>query len=123
MAKEQKEGKESKEEVISVKKISKIELEELDRLHKIASQAPNRVIGTINLQKESRKNLLDYHAALSKKYDFNPYKIGIDRRTGDLRMLPQEVLDDNEKDRKKKEDAFQKLAKELSKTRKPEGGR
>lgn len=114
MAKE--EGKE-KEEVISIKKISKIELEELQRLHTIAAQAPNRVIGTINLQTESRKNLFDYHTALSKKYGFNPFYIGINRFTGDLQLLPAEVLQADEKERKKKSGAMNKLIKQLAKTR------
>jgi hypothetical protein len=87
--------------------ISKIELDELKRLHIIADQAPNKVIGTVNLQVDARKNLLDYHTALSKKYKFNPYKVGVNRHTGQLQDIPEEVRDPKRaKWRKQKEQQY-----------------
>lgn len=102
----EKEGQ-KEEEVVVIKKISKIELDELNRLHMMVDQAPDRLIGTLNLKQESKKNVLDYHIALSKKYKFNPLKIGINRHTGDLQILPKEPV----KQQKKGKDDINKVLK------------
>lgn len=90
----EKEGQ--KEEKVNVKKISPIELDELKRLHEVLASSPDRKFGTINLKEQAMKNVLDYHEELAKKYEFDPRKIGINRHTGDLQMLPE--------DKKKQED-------------------
>lgn len=113
---QEEEGRRKKEEEIETnKKITKIELDELARLNIIAGQAPDRLIGTINLQAEAKKNWLDYHMELSKKYQFNPKKIGIDRKTGELRPIPKEVLRDIQEDTKKKNKSFQKFMRQIRK--------
>lgn len=107
---------ETKEEKVVIK-VSKIELQELERLHKITNQAPNRVIGTVNLLAESKKNLLDYHEALSKKYEFNPFKMGVNRKTGEIQPIPEHMLDEVNKDNKQKEKGLKRFLKELTKPR------
>lgn len=95
---------EEKEEIVTVKKITHHELEELKRLHTILDQAPNRKIGYYNLKEEAMKNVTDYHMALSKKYNFNPRKIGINRHTGDLQPLPDEVTNPQRAKMKKRQE-------------------
>ena len=86
----------------TVKKISPIELEELKRLHTVLDQAPNKKIGDINLREQALKNVTDYHLELSEKYKFNPRKVGINRYTGDLQVMPEEK-------KKKKKDKKENL--------------
>lgn len=82
--------KEEEEEITNVKKISPIELEELKRLHMEFDQAPDKKIGDINLKDQALKNVTDYHLELSKKYEFDPRKVGVNRHTGDLQLMPEE---------------------------------
>lgn len=112
---------EEKEEEVVKWCVSKIELDELKRLHTIADQAPNRVIGTINLQEESRRNLLDYHGELAKKYKFNPFTVGVNRHTGELQLLPKEVLDEVTKEKKDKEKALRHLIEQFKKAQSAAG--
>lgn len=98
------EEKEEREK--EVKSISPIELSELKRLHTVLDQAPNRKVGDINLRDQALKNVTDYHIELSQKYDFNPRKVGINRHTGDLQLMPE----DKKKKREKKHDDYDPLA-------------
>ena len=112
-----------KEEIISPEYyISNIELDELKRLHIVADQAPNRIIGTINLKTDAKKNLLDYHGELAKKYKFNPYKVGINRNTGKLELIPKDMLAKSAKDTKKRNKTMKKFISELQKAVKNNNG-
>lgn len=82
------------------KKINPKELAEMQRLYieltRLLAQAPKlnpKVQGLVfDVVEEARKNFTDYTLALEKKYNFNARKQGINRTTGEIQDLPEDVI-------------------------------
>lgn len=78
------------------------ELAELTRLNmereRVMTQAKRMKYPPIvnDMVEKVKRDALDYIMALSKKYNFNPYKFGVNRNTGEIMEMP------SKKEKKKK---------------------